>query len=104
MAKEKEKIKMTMPYERRHAVNRTREFLVELLRDESASQKVRDEAGRCLRHYPGQYHMDLAREQAPDLFGDWGDFCVGGKPGKNEQAPEPFGDGDWDASIIHSDG
>ena len=67
---------MTMPDERRHAVNITREFLVELLRDESAPQKVRDEAGRCLRHYPGEYYMDLAKEQAPDLFGDWEDFYV----------------------------
>ena len=90
---------MTMPDERRNAVNRTRKFLIGLLRYEGAPQNVRDEAGRCLRHYPGQYHMDLAKEQAPDLFGDWEDFHV-----KNEQAPEPFGDGDWDASIIHNDG
>jgi len=26
------------------------------------------------------------------------------KNDKDEQAPEPFGDGDWDASIIHNDG
>ena len=43
--------------------------------------------------------MDLAKEQAPDLFGDWEDFYV-----RNEQASEPFGDGDWDAGIIHNDG
>ena len=67
---------MTMPDERRHAVNITREFLVELLSDESTPKKVRKEASRCLRHYPGQYHMDLAKEQAPDLFGDWDDFYV----------------------------
>ena len=70
---------MTMPDERRHAVNRTREFLVELLRDESAPKKVREEASRCLKHYPGQYYMDLAKEQAPDLFGDWDDFYVKGE-------------------------
>ena len=23
---------------------------------------------------------------------------------EDEQAPEPFGDGDWDGSIIHNDG
>ena len=67
---------MTMPDERRHAVNRTREFLVELLRDESASKKVREEASRCLKHYPGEYYMDLAKEQAPEIFGDWDDFYV----------------------------
>ena len=65
---------MTMPDERRHAVNRTRELLVDLLRDESTPKKVREEASRCLKHYPGEYYMDLAKEQAPEIFGDWDDF------------------------------
>ena len=98
---------MTMPDERRNAVNITRQFLLDLLDPKKTPRvpsAIRKEAYRCLKHYPGDYHMDIAREKAPEVFGDWGDFCVGGKPGKNEQAPEPFGDGDWDASIIHSDG
>ena len=65
-----------MPDERRHAVNITREFLVELLSDERTPKKVRKEASRCLRHYPGQYYMELAKEQAPEIFGDWDDFYV----------------------------
>lgn len=97
--KQRRKKKMTMPEERRRAVNRTREFLLELLRDESAPKKVREEASRCLKHYPGNYYMDLAKEQAPQIFGDWEDYYV-----KDAHAPEPFGDGDWDGGIIHDDG
>ena len=67
---------MTMPDERRHAVNITREFLLELLSDERTPKKVREEASRCLKHYPGEYYMELAKEQAPEIFGDWDDFYV----------------------------
>ena len=65
-----------MPDERRYAVNRTREFLLRLLKDENTPEDIRKEASGCLRHYPGRYYMDLAKEQAPDLFGDWEDFYV----------------------------
>ena len=62
---------MTMPNERRWAVNNTRQFLVDLQSDLSAPEAVRKEASRCLKHYPGEYHMDKAAEQAPDVFGEW---------------------------------
>ena len=32
---------------------------------------IRKEASRCLRHYPGQYYMEQAAEQAPNIFGEW---------------------------------
>ena len=108
-----------MPDERRNAVNITRQFLLDLLDPKKTPRvpsAVRKEAGRCLRHYPGEYYMLKASEQAPELFGDWDDYYV-----KDEQAPEPFGDGgdyyvkgeevlspfgdgNWDAHIIHNDG
>lgn len=73
---------MTMPDERRNAVNSTRLFLIDLL-DPKKTPKVpnaiRKEAGRCLRHYPGEYYMDLAKEQSPEIFGDWDDFYVKGE-------------------------
>ena len=74
---------MTMPNERGYAVSRTREFLVELLTDYSAPKKVREEAYRCLKHYPGEYHMDIARESAPEVFGEW-DSRVDGDKDKRE--------------------
>jgi hypothetical protein len=93
---------MTMPDERRNAVNRTRIFLMDLMDPKKTPRvpsAIRKEAGSCLRHYPGEYYMLKASEQAPELFGDWDDFFI-----QKEGAPEPFGDGDWDASIIHNDG
>lgn len=67
---------MTMPDERRNAVNRTREFLFHLLRDVNTPEDIRKEAAGCLRHYPGEYYMDKAKEQAPEVFGDWDYFYV----------------------------
>jgi len=66
---------MTLNYERRNAVNRARELLLDILsgkypevtRDSELWHKVRS----CLKHYPGEYYMDLAREEAPEIFGDW---------------------------------
>ena len=29
---------------------------------------------RCLKHYPGDYYMDMAAELAPAVFGDWEDM------------------------------
>ena len=67
---------MTMPNERRNAVNYTRQFLVELMDPKKTPQStisaVRKEAYRCLKHYPGDYHMEKAAEQAPSVFGRLG--------------------------------
>lgn len=65
---------MTMNYERRNAVNRTQEFLRDLLNPKKTPRvpkAIREEAYRCLRHYPGKYDMERAKEQAPEIFGDY---------------------------------
>lgn len=63
---------MTMNYERRNAVNRTREFLVEILRQpQGLPDDIWQEARSCLKHYPSDYDMERAAEQAPEIFGDW---------------------------------
>ena len=31
---------------------------------------VRKEAYRCLKHYPGDYHMEEAQKLAPSVFGE----------------------------------
>mgnify|MGYP000359337936 CR=1 FL=1 len=65
---------MTMPNERRNAVNFTRQFLVALMDPQKTPRvpmDVRREARRCLKHYPGEYHMEEAAEQAPNIFGEW---------------------------------
>ena len=65
---------MTMPNERRQAVNNTRRFLVDLMdpkKTPKVPSAVRKEAYRCIKHYPGEYYMELAAEQAPKVFGEW---------------------------------
>ena len=65
---------LTMPNERRNAVNHTRQFLVDLLdptKTPRVPSAVRKEAYRCLKHYPGEYYMEEAQKQAPKIFGEW---------------------------------
>ena len=61
---------MTMPCERTRAVNNTRQFLVDLQSDLSAPDAVRKEASRCLRHYPGEYYMELSQEHLSEVWGE----------------------------------
>ena len=62
---------MTTSNERRSAVERTRKFLVNLMAYPEISEEIRDQAYRCLKHYPGEYDMEQAAEQAPEIFGDF---------------------------------
>ncbi len=65
---------MTLPCERRWAVNNTRQFLLDLLDPKKTPRvpsAVRKEASRCLRHYPGSYYMERSKELAPEVWGDW---------------------------------
>lgn len=63
---------MTLNYERRRAVNRTRELLVDIINDKyKVSPDLWDEARCCLKHYPGSYDMERAAEQSPEVFGEW---------------------------------
>jgi len=68
---------MTMPNERRYAVNRTRDFLYDLLdpkKTPRVPKLIRDRAYRCIKHYPSEFYMDIAKEQAPEVFGEWDGF------------------------------
>lgn len=63
---------MTLNYERHNAIKNTREFLYDIMVGEYGTDpKLLKEARRCLKHFPGNYDMELAREQAPEVFGDW---------------------------------
>jgi len=64
---------MTMPCERTRAVNVTRQFLSDLMNPKLTPRvpsEVRDRAYRCIKHYPGEYYMNLSQEQLPDVWGD----------------------------------
>ena len=63
---------MTMPIERNWAIKNTRQFLVDLMDSKKTPRvpsAVRKEAYRCLKHYPGDYHMEEAQRLAPSVFG-----------------------------------
>lgn len=63
---------MTMNYERRNAVNRAGEFLFDIVRKEiDVSEEVWQEARSILKHFPSEYDLELAAEQAPEIFGDF---------------------------------
>jgi len=63
---------MTMNYERRNAVNRAGEFLFDIVRKEIAvSEEVWQEARSILKHFPSEYDLERAAEQAPEIFGDF---------------------------------
>ena len=65
---------MTLPYERANAVKNAEQFLLRLC-DPKQTPKVpaaiRNEARGLLKHYPSDYYMEKAAEQAPDVFGDF---------------------------------
>jgi hypothetical protein len=64
---------MTLPVERKHAVLNAEQFLRDLM-DPKATPRVplavRQRAWRCLKHFPNQYDMEIASEQAPTVFGE----------------------------------
>jgi len=64
---------MTTPNERFSAVNRTRQFLVDLMdpkKTPRVPRNVREHAYRCLKHYPGDWDIYEAAIQAPGIWGE----------------------------------
>ena len=61
---------MTLPCERYRAIKRTREFLYELSKAPSkySAAEIKAEIGRCLHHYPGDYHLDELASAAPEIL------------------------------------
>jgi len=59
---------MTLPDERYRAVVQTEKFLKEILATPRVPKKIKDDARWCLRHYPSEWDMKRAAEQAPHVF------------------------------------
>ena len=62
---------MTLPDERYRAVIRTQDFLISLMdpkKTPRVPKEIREEARRCLRHFPRTFDMDLAATSAPSVF------------------------------------
>ena len=67
---------MTTPAERTRAIKEAELFLLRLadsFRTPKIPAEIRREALAVLRHYPSDYYMTKAVEQAPDVFGDYYD-------------------------------
>jgi hypothetical protein len=63
---------MTLPDERANAVEYTRVFLLSLLdpkKTPRVPKEVRQMARSCLRHYPGNYYMEVSKEKLPEIWG-----------------------------------
>lgn len=63
---------MTLPYERKAAIDNTRRFLIDLCNPKETPripQSVRERARSLLRHYPGKYYMQEIAEELPHIFG-----------------------------------
>jgi hypothetical protein len=64
---------MTLPVERKHAVKNVERFLLDLSNPRITKRipkEIRAQARSLLRHYPTDLYMEIAAEQAPDVFGD----------------------------------
>ena len=71
-----------MPNERFSAVSRTRQFLVDLMdpkKTPRVPRNVREQAYRCLKHYPGDWDMEEAAIQAPGIWGEQKEECNDGE-------------------------
>lgn len=62
---------MTLPDERYRAVIMTRNFLYDLCdprKTPGVPKRIREQARSVLRHYPDDYHMQVAASGAPHVF------------------------------------
>jgi hypothetical protein len=64
---------MTLPDERYRAVVQTRRFLLDLCNPQHTPRVpklIREHARAMLRHYPSDWDMTLASQEAPNIFAE----------------------------------
>lgn len=62
---------MTLPNERYNAIKRTENFLKDLMDPKKTPRVPRDirkQAYYCLRHYPGNYDLDVLATKCPGIL------------------------------------
>lgn len=62
---------MTIPSERANSLKYAREFLYALLNPKETPRvprKVRDQAYRVLRHFPGDFDIERLAKKAPEIL------------------------------------
>lgn len=63
---------MTMPYERKNAVERTEDFLFRLIDPKQTPRipsEIRREARALLKHYPAKFYMEQTAKELPEIWG-----------------------------------
>jgi uncharacterized protein (UPF0147 family) len=55
---------MTIATERYNSIIMTEKLLCKILADKKVPQEIRDDARRCIKHYPSENYMELIAEQA----------------------------------------
>ena len=63
---------MTMPDERTRAVEQVKEFLYDLINSRKTKRvpsEIRQRASDLLKHYPGQFDLLIAYQQAANVWG-----------------------------------
>jgi hypothetical protein len=64
---------MTVPSERSRAVLKAYKFLLSLLdpkKTPRVPKDIRKEAGRILKHYPGEFYIEQSSKHLPEFWGD----------------------------------
>lgn len=60
---------MTLPDERYRAVMMARKFMIDIMNHRSGlSKEIKEEVRSILRHFPNEYDLDRAAEDAPYIF------------------------------------
>ena len=62
---------MTLPNERYNAIKRTENFLKDLMdpkKTPRVPREIRKQAYYCLRHYPGNYDLDVLATKCPTVL------------------------------------
>lgn len=59
---------MTIPTERYSALVRTKELLEDMMLDFELPKEYREKAYRCLKHYPGMYHLEILSDECPTVL------------------------------------
>jgi hypothetical protein len=63
---------MTLPIERSRSITNTKEFLLDLLNPEKTPRvpkEIRKRAYQLLKHFPGDFDINMAADGAPSYFG-----------------------------------
>lgn len=57
---------MTIPTERYNSILMTEKFLCRILSEKKIPHEIREEARRCLKHYPSEFYLEMIAENSSE--------------------------------------